>query len=82
MGWSFPSKIFFRAGLVDMYCLSLVLSWNILFSTYILIENSAGCNNLGWHPLSLGRISIQDLLASIVPMEKSGEILMLCLYDT
>ena len=67
---------------MDMYCLNLVLSWNILFSPSILIESFAGYSSLGWHPwpLTVGRISIQDLLAFRVSMEKSGVILIGCLY--
>ena len=37
LGWSFPSSTFCRAGFVDMYCLNLVLSWNILFSPSVII---------------------------------------------
>ena len=67
------------------YCLNLVLSWNILFSPFIVIESFAGYSSLGWHPCSLstGRISIQVLLAFRVSMEKSGVILIvLPLYVT
>ncbi|ERE69669.1 nodal modulator 1 precursor [Cricetulus griseus] len=42
LGCSFPSRTFCRAGLVDMYCLNLVLSSNILFSPSIMIESFAG----------------------------------------
>ena len=67
------------------YCLNLVLSWNILFSPFIVIESFAGYSSLGCHPCSLrvGRISIQVLLAFRVSMEKSGVILIgLPLYVT
>lgn len=38
---SFPSRILCRAGLVDRYCLNLVLSWNILVSPSMLIKSFA-----------------------------------------
>jgi hypothetical protein len=42
----FPSAIFYRARLVDRYCLNLVLSWNILFSPSTLIDTFAGYSSL------------------------------------
>ena len=45
--WSFPSSILCRAGLVERYCLNLVLSWNILVSPSIVIESFAGYSSLG-----------------------------------
>ena len=56
----------------------MVLSWNTLFSPYVVIESFAGYSSLGWHLCSL-RVCItsaQDLLAFIVSGEKSGEILI------
>ena len=71
--------------LVDRYCLNLVLSWNILCSPSMLIENFAGYSSLGWHLCSL-RVCMtfdQALLAFIVSVEKSGVILIgLPLYVT
>ena len=83
--WSFPSRILCRAGLVDRYCLNLVLSWNILVSPSMLIESFAGYSSLGWHLCSLRvcMTSDQALLAFIVSVEKSGVILIgLPLYVT
>ena len=42
LGWGFPSSTFCKAGFVDIYCLSLVLSWNILFPPLMVIE-------MEWH---------------------------------
>ena len=69
LGWSFPSRTFCSSGLVDMYCLNLVLSWNILFSPSILIESFAGYSSLGWHSwsLSLNRTAVQDWRLSEFP---------------
>ena len=56
------------------YCVSLVLSWNILVSPSMVIESFAGYSSLGWHFCSL-RVcmrSAQDLLVFIVSSEKSG----------
>lgn len=81
--WSFPSCTSNRAGFVDTYCLNLVWSWNILFSQSILIERFAGYSSLSWHPWSLSvcETSVQDLLASLVSIEKTCVILIgLCLY--
>ena len=76
--WSFPSRILCRAGLVDRYCLNLVLSWNILVSPSMLIESFAGYSSLGWHLFSLRvcMTSDQAALAFIVSVEKSGIILI------
>jgi hypothetical protein len=49
----FHSRILCRVGLVDRYCLNLVLSWNILVFPSMLIENFAGCSRLGWYLCSL-----------------------------
>jgi hypothetical protein len=70
---------------MERYCVNLVLSWNILFSLSMVIESLAGYISLGWHLCSLRvcMTSVQDLLAFIVPGEKSGVILIgLPLYDT
>ena len=64
---------------------NLVLSWKILVSPSMVIENFAGCSSLGWHLCSLGVYitSALDLLAFIVSGEKSGVILIdLPLYVT
>ena len=85
LAWIVPSNAFCRAGFVDRYCLNLVLSWNVLFTPSMLIESFAGYISLGWHPWSLSVCitSVQDLLAFIVSIEKSGVILMgLPLYVT
>ena len=60
------------------YWLNLVLSWNILFCPSMVIESFAGCSSLGWHPWALNVcITLdQDLLAFIVPIERSGVILI------
>ena len=58
--------------------MNLVLSWNTLISPSMVIESFAGYSSLGWHLCSL-RVSItsvQDLLAFIVSVEKSGVILI------
>jgi hypothetical protein len=76
--WSFPSRILCRAGLVNRYCLNLVLSWNTLVSSSMLIESFAGYSSLGWHMCSL-RVCMtydQALLAFIVSVENSGVILI------
>ena len=44
---SFPPIILCRAGLVEIYCVNLVLSWNILISPSMLIESFAGYSSLG-----------------------------------
>jgi hypothetical protein len=63
---------------VERYCVNLVLSWNALVSTSMVIESFAGCSSLGWHLCSLRVyiISVQDLLAFITYGEKSGVILI------
>lgn len=81
----FPSAIFYRARLVDRYCLNLVLSWNILFSPSTLIDTFAGYSSLDQHLRFLRgcKISIQALLTFRVSVKKSGVILIsLALYDT
>ena len=65
--------------------MNLVLSWNTLFSPFMVIESFSGYSSLGWDLCSL-RVcitSVQDLLAFIVSGEKSGVILIvLPLYVT
>ena len=65
--------------------MNLVLSYNILVSSSMLIESFAGYSSLGWHLCSLQvcMTSDQALLAFIVSVEKSGVILIgLPLYVT
>ena len=67
------------------YCVSLIVSWDILVSLSMVIESLAGYSSLGWHlcSLSVCITSIQDLLAFIVSGGKSGVILIgLPLYVT
>ena len=40
--WSFLSIILYWAGFVEIYFLNLVLSWNILVSSYMVFESFAG----------------------------------------
>jgi hypothetical protein len=63
---------------VERHCVNLVLSWNILFSPFVVIESFAGYSTLGWHLCSLRvyMISAQGLLAFIVSGEMSGVILI------
>ena len=82
--WTGVFLLVLSVGL-DRYCLNLVLSQNILFSPYMVIESFAGYCNLGWHlwSLSLCRRPVQDLLTFIVSIKKSGVILIgLPLYVT
>ena len=74
----FPSSIFSKAGFVAMYCLNLFLTWNILFSPLMVNTSFVGCSILGLYPWSLRvcSTSIQDLLAFMVSIEKSGVILI------
>ena len=70
---------------MERYCVDLVLSWNTLFSSSMVIESFVGYSSLGWHLCSL-RVcitSVHDLLAFIVSDKKSGVILIgLPLYVT
>ena len=70
---------------MEIFCVNLVLSWNILVSPSMVIESFAGYSSPGWHMCSL-RIcmrSAQGLLAFIVSGEKSGVIpIGLSLYVT
>ena len=73
---------------MDMYCLNLFLSCNILFSplfSSMVIESFARYSSFDLHPWSL-RVcskSIQELLAFMVSIEKSDVILIgLTLYVT
>jgi hypothetical protein len=63
---------------VERYCVDLVLSWNILVPSSMVIESFAEFSCLGWHLCSL-RVcvtSAQDLLAFIFSGEKTGVILI------
>ena len=58
--------------------MNLVLSWNTLVSPSKVIQSLAGYISLGWHLCSF-RVcitSVQDHLAFIVFVEKSGVILI------
>ena len=74
LGCDFPSLTFCKAGFVATYCLNLFLSWNISFSPFIVSDSLAGYSSLDLHPWSLSfcSTSIQDLLAFIFSIEKSG----------
>ena len=65
-------------GLVDIYCLNLVLSWNVLISPSMMIQSFVGHSSLGWYLCSLRvwMTSAQDLLAFIISGDKSGVILI------
>ena len=84
LGCSFPPfvGVFHLLSFIGLdlciYCVNLVLSWNILVSPAMVIERFAGSSNLGWHlcSLSVCMTSAQDLLAFIVSSEKSGIILI------
>ena len=53
LGLSFSSSTFCRAGILNKYCLNLVLSWNIFFSRFIVSESFSDYSNLNWHLWSL-----------------------------
>ena len=76
MCWSFPSRVFCRAGLVDRYCLSLVLSRIILVSPSMMIESFAAYSNMGWHLCSLRVCMTSFQSFPDVSVEKSGVILI------
>ena len=78
LGLGFPSNTFYGSGFVDTHCLNFFLSWNILLSSSMVIEIFAGYSSLDLAPryLSVCSTSIQDLLAFIVSIEKSGVILV------
>ena len=64
------------AGIVERYCVNLVLSWNILVSRSMVIERFAGYSSFSWYLCSL-RVyirSAKDLLAFMVSGETSGLI--------
>ena len=66
---------------MERYCVNLVLSWNILFSPFMVIESFAGYSSLC--SLRVCMTSAQNHLAFIVSGEKSGVILIgLPLYVT
>ena len=72
LGWSIPSIVFYKARLVDRYCLNLVLSWNILFTLSMATKIFAVYCSLDWHlwSLTVYLLSVQDVLAFRVPIEK------------
>ena len=76
--WSFPSRILCRDGLVDRYCLNLVLTYNILISPSMLTESFAGYSSPGCHLCSprVCMTSDQALLAFTVSDVKFGVILI------
>jgi hypothetical protein len=52
LGCSYPlcvgvSIILCQSGLIERYCLNLVLSWNILDSISVVTESFAGYTSLG-----------------------------------
>jgi hypothetical protein len=60
-------------GLVERYCLNLVLLWNSLFFPSIVIESFPGYSSLGWHLWSLRdcKTSTQVIDAFKVSVERS-----------
>jgi hypothetical protein len=83
--WTFPSIILCRAGLLERYCVNIVLSSNTLVSPSMVIASFAGYNRLCWHlcSFSVCLTSAQDLLFFIVSVENSHLILKyLPLYVT
>jgi hypothetical protein len=63
---------------MERYCVNLVLLWNTLASTSMVIESLVGYSSLGWHlcSLSVCITYVQALLAFLVSGEKSGVILV------
>jgi hypothetical protein len=55
-GWNFSFRALCRAGFGGRYCLNLVLSWNVFFSSLIVIQSFARSSSLGWHLRSLHQI--------------------------
>jgi hypothetical protein len=91
LGYSFPPCV----GVFDLLSFVVLdlwkdivqiwLSWNILFSSAMVIQSFAGYSSLGWHLCSLRFCMTfpQDLLAFIVSSEISAVILIgLPLYVT
>ena len=78
LGLVFPTCIFCRTGFVDRYCLNFILSWNILFSPSVLIENFPGCNCLDWHlwSIMIYMTSAQVLMALRIFIVKSVIVLI------
>ena len=63
---------------MQRYCVNLVLAWNTLVSTSMVIESFDGYSSLGLHLYSL-RVcitSVEDHVDFIVSDEKSGVILI------
>jgi hypothetical protein len=68
---------------VGIYCLNLILSWNILVSSSILVEHFAGYSSLGWYLFFLGvyMTPVQAFLAFRISVDKSSVIMIYaCLY--
>jgi hypothetical protein len=70
---------YFFIGFVERCCVNLLLSWNILVSTSMVIEDFALYSNQDWYLCSLRvcMTSAKDLLAFI----ESGEKEVSCNYD-
>ena len=68
----------YRTGIVERYCVNLVLSWNFLVSPSMAIENFAEYSSLGWHLCScrVCKTYIQELVAFRVSVGKSSVILV------
>jgi hypothetical protein len=83
-GYSFPPcvGVFHLLSLYGWICAKILckfgFSWNILVSPSMLIDSFSGYSSLGWHLcfLRVYMTSAQDLLASILPTEKSLVILI------
>jgi hypothetical protein len=76
---------FYKEGCVDKFCLSLTLSWNMLFSPFMVIEGFDVYKSLVWHLWSLIVCStpFQIPLDFRVSIKKSSIILIvLPLYVT
>lgn len=70
LGWSFPSSTFCRVAFVNRYCLNLILLWNVLFSSYTILESFARYGSLPWHlwSFTLCRTSVKVLWSLESPM--------------
>lgn len=64
---------FCRILFVDIYCLYLVLSWNVFLSPSTVIESLTACRSVGWGLWFLWICTfVQPLLAFRISIEKSG----------
>jgi hypothetical protein len=63
---------------MEIYCVNLVLTWNILVSLSMVIESFAASSSLDWLLYShrVFMTTTQDLLAFMVSGEKSGVTLI------